>query len=386
MEYFTNQHKKMITSIHNRISPSAWLSVILGFCLIMIATLYYGISGIKQARRIEAVNVLSIDHHTSSLKTEVKSWVQQLSASLEDKSKLAQFTLLSELVHSRISFMDKIIQNAPNDGQFFGDYRLHLKGIEGVVDRAQGLQKNGGIDETNGQKLIKAMAEEEDYFSGDAQVQLQMSLDRQNRLNSVFVTIALALVVAVEVCTISLAWAFMRLNQQNHVLAELTRRDPLTGLLNRRGGMESGTQAIALAHRLGHYISLAILDLDKFKAINDRYGHPAGDAVLCHAASIIKSHCRETDTVARLGGEEFLVMMMTPTESGAHGVFEALRERLATTPAMAEGVAKPIAYTVSIGVVTVKTDSTNSIEDLYARADRALYNAKSNGRNQVMAA
>ena len=159
-------------------------------------------------------------------------------------------------------------------------------------------------------------------------------------------------------------------------LEALLRQDALTGLSNRRailtqlGGMVSG------ARRHGHPLSIAVLDLDHFKRINDRHGHKTGDRVLVAATEAIGAHLRAEDQFGRLGGEEFLVLLPDTDEHAATRVAEKLRDEVADANT-------PVPVTVSIGVATWDGEAP---EDLLQRADEALYAAKQAGRDRVVAA
>ena len=146
--------------------------------------------------------------------------------------------------------------------------------------------------------------------------------------------------------------------------------DPLTGLLNRRGL----TEAIAAA---AAPVSFVALDVDRFKAYNDTFGHPAGDRALQAVADALRATLRKGDVVARAGGEEFVVVLSRTSSVGARRVAEALRTAVA-----AGGDALEASLTVSVGVATAKTPE--EVDEAFAAADRALYMAKETGRNRVV--
>jgi two-component system cell cycle response regulator len=159
-------------------------------------------------------------------------------------------------------------------------------------------------------------------------------------------------------------------------LETLLREDALTGLSNRRailtqlGGMVSG------ARRHGRPLSVAIVDLDHFKRINDAHGHKTGDDVLVGAVQAMRAHLRAEDQLGRLGGEEFLVLAPDTDAEAAGHVAEKLRAEVRHAPT-------PVPVTVSIGVATWNDEAP---EELLHRADEALYAAKQAGRDRVMAA
>jgi diguanylate cyclase (GGDEF)-like protein len=161
---------------------------------------------------------------------------------------------------------------------------------------------------------------------------------------------------------------------------EKATRDGLTRLLNRHELDVQADGAVALALRHGRALSCLMLDLDHFKQINDRHGHPAGDAVLREAAHRISSCCRASDIAGRYGGEEFLVLLPETGAQAAAAAAEKLRRVLAATPFEIDGVT--IAVTGSIGVATWD-EPMMTTGSLVAAADKALYRAKQLGRNRV---
>jgi diguanylate cyclase len=152
--------------------------------------------------------------------------------------------------------------------------------------------------------------------------------------------------------------------------------DPLTGLLNRRAGMARLEAEMRNAARDGTQLSLVLIDLDHFKSINDRYGHARGDRVLQHFAAAGRQELRGGDIFARIGGEEFLVLMPGTCLEEAVNAIERLRRHIARE----ENRADLCAYTMSAGVAESRG---HAAEDLFERADRALYRAKHRGRDRT---
>jgi diguanylate cyclase (GGDEF)-like protein len=156
--------------------------------------------------------------------------------------------------------------------------------------------------------------------------------------------------------------------------------DPLTGVLNRRELDARARVAIAHAERYDRALTCAMLDIDHFKAINDRYGHAAGDAVLREAATRISESCRASDTIGRYGGEEFVVLLPETRVEDAAVLAERLRCRFDDHGFTFEGAT--VHVTVSIGVAPWEPGVTVPAS-LYSAADRALYTAKDLGRNRI---
>jgi diguanylate cyclase (GGDEF)-like protein len=188
--------------------------------------------------------------------------------------------------------------------------------------------------------------------------------------------------MAAEVTALRAAFELRRerLNEAMEQLSELALRDELTGLYNRRYIMDVLGRQKALADR-GHLsFTLCYCDLDHFKKINDRYGHQAGDRVLSDFAELAMSVVRSVDFVARLGGEEFLLVLVGADEETAERVARRLCERTRSLAMIPEN--PDYRQTVSIGIASFRPGER--IEDVIQRADRALYSAKSQGRDQIV--
>ena len=156
--------------------------------------------------------------------------------------------------------------------------------------------------------------------------------------------------------------------------------DHLTGLANRRAFFETAELEVGRWKRLPRALSLIMIDVDHFKAVNDTYGHPAGDAVLRSLAATLAGMFREVDLVARIGGEEFVVLLPSAELAGAAAVADRVRRKIEAQVVDAAGV--PVRCTVSAGVATMTADVAD-LAGLMKRADQALYAAKGSGRNRV---
>jgi diguanylate cyclase (GGDEF)-like protein len=167
---------------------------------------------------------------------------------------------------------------------------------------------------------------------------------------------------------------------QNHRLA---MRDELTGLPNRRAALEALDREWAATGRHEQPLSLLMLDLDHFKQINDRYGHPAGDAVIQQVADLLRTRLRGQDVAGRFGGEEFVIILPDTAPEGARALAEVLRAEIAEMVIDVGG--QVVRITTSIGLYGVWPNEAESIPELIRRADAALYRAKAGGRNQVAA-
>jgi diguanylate cyclase (GGDEF)-like protein len=160
-------------------------------------------------------------------------------------------------------------------------------------------------------------------------------------------------------------------------------RDPLTGAGNRLALENTLDREIALATRHKQPLSILLVDIDKFKLVNDNYGHSAGDHVLKNIVHILGNDCRETDSTFRayrFGGEEFVLILNNTERTGATIVAERIRQSV--EQACTHFQEQAISVTVSVGLSTL-LDGDN-MASLFSRADKALYQAKNNGRNQVV--
>jgi diguanylate cyclase (GGDEF)-like protein len=163
-------------------------------------------------------------------------------------------------------------------------------------------------------------------------------------------------------------------------LTELAVTDELTGLTNRRSFLEKARREFGVAQRAGRPMAVAILDLDRFKAVNDDFGHPVGDAVLAEASARMLKRLRGGDSLCRYGGEEFAVLMPETDAEGALTAAEGLRGAVGKGPVKFEGGS--VLVTASAGIYGAPPEPGERLEDFLARADAALYWAKEAGRNR----
>jgi diguanylate cyclase len=173
-----------------------------------------------------------------------------------------------------------------------------------------------------------------------------------------------------------------KIAQQNRWLARVSATDELTGLANRRQGLLAAEQALAFKKRHGGRALLLVLDIDHFKQVNDRYGHPAGDEVLRHVAHTLRACTRVTDTPARYAGDEFLLVLPATTLEGAGEIAKRIRAELAQ--AVFEH-APGLQCTLSLGAAEADAEMAD-VEDWIQQADAALYRAKEAGRDRLMMA
>jgi diguanylate cyclase (GGDEF)-like protein len=174
------------------------------------------------------------------------------------------------------------------------------------------------------------------------------------------------------------------LEQSNSRLAEIALLDGLTGIPNRRRFDQFFSMEWGRARRSRQPLSLLLIDADHFKQINDTYGHPAGDACLCHIARVLSATLvRPADLLARYGGDEFAVLLPETGSLGASTVAGRIRSAMTKSAAKDAAAGTPYATTLSIGVATWNAEDGSSPDELIQAADRALYAAKHNGRDRV---
>lgn len=199
----------------------------------------------------------------------------------------------------------------------------------------------------------------------------------------------IALAALVMVVIAALMAALYQIARQKRQVEALSVTDELTGLNNRRALLEQASRLFAQSTRNGDPVSLALIDIDHFKQVNDVHGHPAGDRILIDLAKRLEEYVRRADVVARIGGEEFCVLMPSTNADGAAELCERLRRAVDEHDFRATSVQPvPLNVTISVGVTTSRTDCAppdDSFAALYPRADQALYLAKQKGRNRVEA-
>jgi len=232
--------------------------------------------------------------------------------------------------------------------------------------------------------LVAGLSLEAVVLGGRALVAISTHSEATNILQSSALQTLTFLATFSVVLISSVGFVFMsrdRADENNRVLAAL---DPLTGVANRRSLIAALDRDVARAQRMREPMALMMVDIDHFKDVNDQYGHPAGDRVLCSVVNVLRQRVRAQDLVGRYGGEEFMVLLPDTGLTGAEQLARELCKAVEESRCPADGVPGPgIAVTVSIGVFGGRLESGDSWDMLIAAADRALYQAKNNGRNRV---
>lgn len=238
-----------------------------------------------------------------------------------------------------------------------------------IIGAIQVLNKRIGVFTANDEALLAALASQ-------AAVALE-NADLYRRLTM----LNLSLEEKVKERTADLVAANERLSVLNKELEQLSITDSLTQVYNRRYFMERLHQEVKRVYRYGSSVSLLMLDIDHFKAVNDTHGHLAGDTVLAGVARVIAKKLRDTDLLARYGGEEFALLAMPMEYPGALQLAERVRALVEEHVFSYEG--RSIKVTLSIGVSTWKPVMKENFEEMIRQADQALYSAKEAGRNRV---
>jgi two-component system cell cycle response regulator len=187
------------------------------------------------------------------------------------------------------------------------------------------------------------------------------------------------LIIMLTASALSLCLVF-----RSQKLLQLATSDPLTGLFNRGYVDDRFALELSRARRYGKLLTIAVIDADRFKSLNDTHGHPAGDLVLRKISTILRDSIRQSDTVGRYGGEEFVVILPETDIEAAQRKLESLRELVASTPIALAARGEKIQVTISAGLASFPQDGEDAAE-LFALADERMFQAKKEGRNRVVA-
>lgn len=286
----------------------------------------------------------------------------------DDEEDLASAEKLKTMSLEILNIIDRGLFNAQN-GKFeetlalmrTGKGRIAMDQISGILSRLEDAEKR----KVNMRQAWSQRA--------DARAQL---------LNRIAVICSLALLLFALLESLKVRRVQIAMAEKNARLDEVARTDALTEVLNRRGILNELEHQIDQAE-LGESVAVALFDIDRFKTINDQHGHPAGDEVLRKVADLLKHESRRRDTVGRVGGEEFLVVMPDTTADQAMLASARLCRLLEKLPVPLEGNVT-LRTTMSGGVGAHEPGDDAS--SLLSRADKALYQAKREGRNRVLLA
>ncbi|SDG60013.1 diguanylate cyclase (GGDEF) domain-containing protein [Onishia taeanensis] len=305
---------------------------------------------------------------------------------LDHPQPLHQRQLLQALwmIHSRQMTIEQYLQRSKltaHDTQHILEEFTHL---DSLLQQADAIAPDV-LEDTSQLSSLHDLTEDIDnslaYIYSELHTLMIRGATEQQHIMSVMTQIIIALGILVLVVILGLLVAIEKILGQQHELEHLSITDELTGLENRRAAMNRAKHILTLAKRSGDSVSLAIIDIDHFKRINDRYGHPFGDQVIKQLALQLKTMARESDVLARIGGEEFCLLMPNTNPDGASELCERLLGSIRAIIITHEENSVPL--TVSIGVTTTHHQDDYDFDVLYAHADAALYRAKAGGRDQL---
>lgn len=260
------------------------------------------------------------------------------------------------------------------------NYTLAYSNLEEFVrrDREENLARSMRMQETVKER---AVADREIARNALLQRQLELTQQRETRQKETLRWVAIANTAGVLIIALLsyILYAYLRHRRQ---LMRLATEDNLTGIPNRGRTIELATAALESAVAHARALTVAIIDLDHFKAINDRCGHAAGDHVLREFARVGRGALRATDVLGRWGGEEFLLILPETTLDAALATVERLRVLALAIQLPTADKDPPLRITFSAGLATT-ADGARSLDEIIARADAALYEAKNEGRDLV---
>ena len=311
-----------------------------------------------------------------------------------DESYIAEYATSSASMRDDLDKLARqVLDNSAQSQRLAGieartDYHL------GVLDRMISLAQDGRtaaaiarVRANEGRNSIDAIMADIDSFElaerallAERVAAAERARARSDLMEKAMGIVGLLLLVLGTLAAIALRRSLARESAATNELRRIALTDELTGLANRRELLNSLDRMIASAKRSGRPLSLAILDIDRFKRVNDTYGHPAGDEVIKTVGNIATQVMREQDLIGRLGGEEFVVVFPDIEAERALEACERLRRAIADTPIVVEsGVILKV--TLSSGLAQFRDGDDRTT--LIARADEALYEAKEGGRDQV---
>jgi len=321
---------------------------------------------------------------------------------IEDQANQALLALaeIDLAEHDAAAALRRLNRVLAQDGRDMAPFRVaHAYELRGRAHRALGNFQAALADADSHMQRFKANKEDERAreatairarFETDREIErnefLHRELEAKNaRLEAQAERLRWMIIASVTgvIGILLLALLLIANRRKKRLLGRLAREDELTGLANRRHTLKEATLAFDSIREQGSNLTLAILDLDHFKRVNDAFGHAAGDFVLREFARIARENVRGTDVLGRWGGEEFLLVMPdTALDVGLAAV-----ERIREAAARVQGGPLPAGHNVTVSAGLANDDGrSKSLDDLIAEADGALYEAKRSGRNRVQVA
>jgi len=265
-------------------------------------------------------------------------------------------------------------------------FNLHLHGIENsllYLLLITALLSSGG---TSSYQHMKGLGPCFAIFAMAPQVYYYLTQgDTKDQITAVLIVIFTGFTLSISINIYRNAVRFLRMNHELDMAKKnadkLARLDVLSGLGNRRAFFEQGQLLYNTSIRYGSSVTISMIDIDNFKSINDTYGHAAGDQIIKTLAKILQKGVRESDVVARIGGEEFAIVLPETAASAAYELIERLRSEINLNPSIV-GEEK-LTYSASFGIAE-DNEKCASFEQLLSNADEALYRAKQTGKNKAV--
>ncbi|WXL25915.1 GGDEF domain-containing protein [Ectopseudomonas mendocina] len=208
---------------------------------------------------------------------------------------------------------------------------------------------------------------------------VEMNYDVSNLRQTISIAIG-----AVTIIMLSFGLVLLSRERIEADLKQMALHDPLTGISNRLSILKQLDEDLSRSRRTGVPLSIAMVDIDYFKQINDRYGHLVGDSVLCHFTQHLQQRLRSTDRVGRYGGEEFLIILHGTDAKGSYDILTELRTSLMNNPARVGSDVIPLTF--SAGIFSFISPMDEDVKSILVKADTALYEAKNRGRNALVQA
>ncbi len=336
------------------------------------------------------------DSVISHRKVDILNLLKAIEGSIKNSISIFRNTNIEDFLYKYVSSAENILQITVIDrtGHVVVSSNRSIIGKRFDMSRLKRKQ----IVELEGRPVYR-MLTDGSVFGGDKNKQLILLIDaapyKENEhrlLQTALITSIIALLIALFIARAIYRSAIRQskeekerlerlVKERTHEIELLSKTDSLTGLWN-RGYLEEMLEIeFKRARRYRHDVSIAVVDLDHFKQINDTYGHMAGDEVLRQVSGHIKSCIRETDFVGRYGGEEIVVILPETDIKTARAIAEKIRETIEAHPVRFEG--RSIKVTSSIGVSNLRPEHED-YHEVFSEADEALYEAKESGRNRVV--
>ncbi len=302
----------------------------------------------------------------------------------DDKVQVLQEVLT--VIETRKATVLHAMERPPFADMDLDDIRAEFRRLQADLARIATLGRVGTLQQSSVRSALRArvFVVEDDvaFIYSELHKRVVSASAAQQRLME---RLSYALLTLVAVVLVGLGALLMMLHQLQRQRRELEHRsatDDLTGLSNRATLVEQASDALSLARRSQLPCSVALIDIDHFKRINDDYGHPVGDRVLEHLGAVLRSSVRASDAVSRVGGEEFCILMPNTRVRESLALCARIRDAIVGEPCPV-GPEGTLSCTVSIGVATTQAGGRETFEVLYARADAALYAAKRGGRDRI---